>query len=112
MEVAPVGEMYTHVSITGRYDESLAKNLYSQLISAVEFMVKFVFFSWTFRNKITSGLPFFWSVVLRDLVIYLSLYGECSMRTTYTIVTSRRRMYSCRPPIVYGLEILDFRQGS
>ena len=39
MEVAPVGEMYTHVSITGRYEEPLAKNLYSQLISAVEFMV-------------------------------------------------------------------------
>ncbi|KZS05733.1 Serine/threonine-protein kinase NIM1 [Daphnia magna] len=38
MEVAPVGEMYTHVSVTGRYDETLAKNLYSQLISAVEFM--------------------------------------------------------------------------
>lgn len=40
MEVAPVGEMYTHISLTGRYDESLAKNLYSQLISAVEFMVR------------------------------------------------------------------------
>lgn len=39
MEVAPVGEMYTHVSVAGRYEESLAKNLYSQLISAVEFMV-------------------------------------------------------------------------
>ena len=63
MEVAPVGEMYTHVSITGRYDELLAKNLYSQLISAVEFMVKVLLFRWPSRNKITSGLIFVWSVV-------------------------------------------------
>jgi hypothetical protein len=63
MEVAPVGEMYTHVSITGRYDELLAKNLYSQLISAVEFMVKVFLFRWPSRNKITSGLIFVWSVV-------------------------------------------------
>lgn len=51
MEVAPVGEMYTHVSITGRYDESLAKNLYSQLISAVEFMVNVLIISFSIIAK-------------------------------------------------------------
>ena len=73
MEVAPVGEMYTHVSITGRYDESLAKNLYSQLISAVEFMVNFVFFfSRTSKNKITSDRVFLGqSCYVTRLFIYL-----------------------------------------
>lgn len=72
MEVAPVGEMYTHVSITGRYDESLAKNLYSQLISAVEFMVKYGLLE--IRSQV-SGLPFCFgqSCNVTWLFIYLFL---------------------------------------
>jgi hypothetical protein len=68
MEVAPVGEMYTHVSITGRYEESLAKNLYSQLISAVEFMVKYGLLQ--IRSQVVS-LSFGQSCYVTWLFIYL-----------------------------------------
>ena len=40
MEVAPFGEMYTRLTNEGKYDETTARQLYSQLISAVEFMVR------------------------------------------------------------------------
>lgn len=39
MEVAPCGEMYTRLTNEGKYDEETARHLYSQLISAIEFMV-------------------------------------------------------------------------
>ena len=39
MEVAPFGEMYTRISNEGRYEETAAQNLFSQLLSAVEYMV-------------------------------------------------------------------------
>lgn len=39
MEVAPIGEMFTHITNEGRYDEKKASHLFSQLVSAVQFMV-------------------------------------------------------------------------
>ena len=42
MEVASGGEMYTRITTEGRYDEPIACNLYSQLVSAVEYMVRAV----------------------------------------------------------------------
>lgn len=39
MEVAPQGEMYTRITNEGKYEEKAAKHLFSQLISAVDFMV-------------------------------------------------------------------------
>ncbi len=85
MEVAPVGEMYTHVSVTGRYDETLAKNLYSQLISAVEFMVRK-----NFKKSIARN------------VTWLSSLSLGSMKTTCTIGTSKQRTYSFHHWIAYG----------
>jgi hypothetical protein len=40
MEVASGGEMYTRLTSEGRYEEPIACNLYSQLVSAVEYMVR------------------------------------------------------------------------
>jgi len=38
MEVAPFGEMFTRITNEGRYEEAAAQKLYSQLVSAIEFM--------------------------------------------------------------------------
>lgn len=40
MEVAPLGEMFTRISNEGRYDEKKGAHLFSQLVSAVQFMVR------------------------------------------------------------------------
>lgn len=39
MEVAPFGEMFTRITNQGRYEEAAAQQLFSQLVSAIEFMV-------------------------------------------------------------------------
>jgi len=38
MEVAPFGEMFTRITNQGRYEEATAQQLFSQLVSAIEFM--------------------------------------------------------------------------
>ena len=45
MEVAPFGEMFTRITNEGRYEEAAAQKLYSQLVSAIEFMVGATFLS-------------------------------------------------------------------
>ena len=40
MEVAPFGEVFTHVNNHGRYDETSAQNLFAQLVSAIDYMVQ------------------------------------------------------------------------
>ena len=39
MEVAPFGEIFTRITNQGRYEEAAAQLLFSQLVSAIEFMV-------------------------------------------------------------------------
>lgn len=39
MEVAPGGEVFTHVNKNGPFSEKVAQNLFSQLVSAVAYMV-------------------------------------------------------------------------